>query len=57
MAATPFDTVRIILTFADGGTGYTPSMMRWAAEWALVNEIACGFYKGRRVLKALIVTV
>jgi hypothetical protein len=53
----PFDDVRIVVTFVDGKTEYTPRMTRWWAEWLLTNEIASGFYKGRRVASALIVTV
>ena len=53
----PFDIVRIVLSYANGSTDYTPSMRRWFAEHVLVNEIASGWYKGRRVLKAHIVTV
>ena len=53
----PFDIVRIVLRYANGSTDYTPWMRRWYAEHLLVNEIASGWYKGRRVLKALILTV
>ena len=57
MEPSPFDIVRIVLRYANGSTDYTPSMRRWFAEWLLANEIATGFYRGRRVLRAIIVTV
>ena len=57
MDPSPFDIVRIVLRYANGSTDYTPSMRRWFAEWLLANEIATGFYRGRRVLRAIIVTV
>jgi hypothetical protein len=53
----PFEKVRIVVTYADGKTEYTPAMSRWYAEWLMVNEIASGFYKGRRVASAIIITV
>jgi len=54
---TPFDPVRIILTYASGVVGMTPAMNRWHADWIMANEIASGFYKGRRVLNARIIAV
>jgi len=54
---TPFDAVRIMLAYADGGTSTTPTMDRWWAEWLMANEISSGFYKGRRVLSARIISV
>jgi hypothetical protein len=54
---TPLDAVRITLTYADGGTATTPTMWRWLAEWLMANEIASGFYNGRRVASARIITV
>jgi hypothetical protein len=52
---TPLDPVRIIFVYADGKSEYTARMSRWYADWILANEVATGFYKGRRVLRALIV--
>jgi hypothetical protein len=54
---TPFDPVRIILTYLSGKTETTPVMERWWAEWLMANEIALGYYRGRRVMSARIVTV
>jgi hypothetical protein len=54
---TPFDPVRIVLTFADGATSTTPVMSRWWADWLMANEIALGYYKGRRVASARIISV
>jgi hypothetical protein len=54
---TPFDPVRISLTFADGRTFATPIMDRWLADWIMANEIALGYYKGRRVASARIISV
>jgi len=52
-----FDIVRIHLTYPNGGTYTTPTMRRWYAEWLMANEIAAGYYKGRRVISAIILTV
>ncbi len=54
---TPFDSVRITLTYADGRSETTPVMERWLADWLMANEIAQGYYRGRRVVSARIVTV
>jgi len=54
---TQLDPVRITLTYADGSTSTTPAMWRWLAEWLLANEIASGYYKGRRVASAKIISV
>lgn len=52
----PFERVRILLNYADGGTEYLPTMDRWYAEWLMANELAAGLYKGRHVASAIIVT-
>jgi hypothetical protein len=57
MTTDPWQRVRIVLTYADGKTEYTPQMSRWFAEWLMANEIASGFYKGKRVASAIIITV
>ena len=54
---TPFDHVRITLTYTSGQPETTPVMDRWWAEWLMANEIALGYYRGRRVASARIVTV
>jgi hypothetical protein len=54
---TPFDPVRIAITYADGGTHATKIMGRWLADWIMANEIALGYYRGRRVVSARIVAV
>jgi len=54
---TPFDPVRITLKYADGRSETTPVMSRWWAEWLMANEIANGFYKGRRVVSARIISI
>jgi hypothetical protein len=54
---TPFDPVRIAITYATGATFATPIMDRWLADWIMANEIALGYYKGRRVASARIVAV
>jgi hypothetical protein len=53
----PFERVRILLNYADGGTEYLPTMDRWYAEWLMANELAAGIYKGRHVASAIIVTI
>ena len=57
MDPSPFDDVRIVINYADGGTHYTRVMSRWLADWLLANEIASGFYRGRRVASASIIKV
>ena len=53
----PFERVRITLTYADGRSETTPVLARWLAEWIVANEIASGYYRGRRVASARIITV
>lgn len=57
MPPSPFEKVRITLVYADGRTEYLPVMARWYADWLLANEVATGYYRGRRVVRALISAV
>lgn len=59
MTDTRFDDVRILLTFATGATQYLPPtskppINRWYAEWIIANELSSGYYKARRIEKAII---
>jgi len=58
MADSQFDEVKIVVHYTTGGIGYSGVMIRWLAEWELVNEInPSGHFRGRRIISAIIFTV
>jgi len=47
--------VCIRLCYDDGICRNTEDMNRWFADWLLANVIVGGFYRGQRVMTAIIV--